>query len=538
MEALTPIAALEAGTTELVVLGILIAAAGLVVTAQFLRVPYPILLVLGGLALGFTPGVPTVTLPPDLVLVIVLPPLLYAAAFFSSLRDLRANVRQISLLALGLVTATMVGVAVVAHTFIDGMTWGAAFVLGAVVSPTDPIAATSIASRLGVPRRVVTIVEGESLVNDATALVLYRFAVAAVLTGSFSLLEAGGEFVLSVAGGLGIGLAVGWAVTWVRRRLDDPPTEIAVSLMTAYLAYLPAVALDVSGVIAAVTVGIYLGWHAPELVTPSVRLQGFAVWEVLVFVLNALLFTMVGLQFESILDGIEGLPAGTLVGYGLLVSGAVVVIRVLWVFPVTSLLRMLLRGVRGRNPDPAWLPVLVAWSGMRGAVSLAAALAIPLETDAGAPFPERDLIIFLTFCVVLFTLVVQGLSMPLLVRRLSVADDGSEHEENHARLGAAKAALRRLDELALEDWARDETIDRIRGAYDYRRRRFAARHHGPGDGDGEIEERSLVYQRILREVLEAQRAAIIDLRRRGVISDEVMRRVERDLDLEDSRLEI
>ncbi|MGH2978966.1 MAG: Na+/H+ antiporter [Solirubrobacterales bacterium] len=538
METLPIAAALDAGTTELVVLGILAAAAALVVAAQFLRLPYPIMLVLFGLALGFTPGVPNVTLPPDLVLVIVLPPLLYAAAFFSSLRDLRANVRPISLLALGLVTVTMLGVAVVAHAFIDGLSWGAAFVLGAVVSPTDPIAATSIARRLGVPRRVVTIVEGESLVNDATALVLYRFAVAAVLTGTFSFWEAAGEFVLSVVGGLAIGLAVGWIVAWIRRRLDDPPTEIAVSLMTAYLAYLPAVALDVSGVVAAVTVGIYMGWHTPELVTPTVRLQGFAVWEVLVFVLNALVFTLLGLQFESVIDGIEGESAATLLAYGLLTSVSVVVIRLLWVFPLTYLPRRLLGKVRRQDPGSPWHePLLVGWSGMRGAVSLAAALAIPLETDAGAPFPDRDLIIFLTFCVILFTLVLQGLSLPPLIRRLPIPDDPEpDHEENHARLRAAQAALARLDELASEDWARDDTVERLRTTHRYRKRRFAERHHG--EGDGEIEERSRNYQRIQRELLEAQRAAVIELRRQGVISDQVMRRIERDLDLEDSRLEI
>ena len=246
------------------------------------------------------------SLDPDLVLLIVLPPLLYAAAFFSSLRDLRDNVRPIGLLSIGLVIATTVGVAVVAHAFIDDLSWEASFVLGAVVSPTDPVAATSIAGRLGAPRRVVTIVEGESLVNDATALVIYKFAVAAAVTGSFSLMDASFDFVVNVLGGLGVGLVIGWIVTWVRRRLDDPTTEIAVSLMTAYFAYLPAVALDVSGVVAAVTVGIYLGWHAPELVSPATRMQSFAVWEVLVFVLNALLFTLLGLQFESILDALEG----------------------------------------------------------------------------------------------------------------------------------------------------------------------------------------------------------------------------------------
>ncbi len=538
MDALLLIAAVEAGTTELVVLGILVASAALVIVGQAARIPYPVVLVLGGLALGFAPGVPTVSLDPDLVLLIVLPPLLYAAAFFSSLRDLRDNVQPIGLLSIGLVIATTAGVAVVAHAFVDDLSWEASFVLGAVVSPTDPVAATSIAGRMGAPRRVVTIVEGESLVNDATALVIYKFAVAAAVTGSFSLMDASFDFVVNVLGGLGVGLVIGWIVTWVRRRLDDPTTEIAVSLMTAYFAYLPAIALDVSGVVAAVTVGIYLGWHAPELVSPATRMQSFAVWEVLVFVLNALLFTLLGLQFESILDALEGFSPAELISYGVIVSVAVIAIRIVWVFPLTYLPRWLFQHARGMHDHPPWQhPLMVAWSGMRGAVSLAAALAIPLHTDAGTPFPERDLIIFITFCVILATLVLQGLTLPWLIRHLDVGDEHErETEESKARLQATRVALARLDELENEDWVRDDTAERMRALLGYRKRRFAARFDG--DDEGHFEKRSLNYQHLQREILEAQREALAELRRAGKIDDEVMRRVQRDLDLEDTRLEI
>ena len=426
-----PFAELSSGT-ELVVLGVLLAVSALFVAAAFTEVPFPILFVLGGLTLGFVPGVPNVVLEPDLVLIIVLPPLLYSAAFFSSLRDLRANVRSISLLSIGLVLATTFGVAAIAHALIDDLSWRTAIVLGAIVSPTDPIAATSIARRFDVPRRVVTIVEGESMVNDATALIVYRFAVVAVVSGTFSLSDAALEFVGNAVGGIAIGFAVGWLVAQVRRRLDDAPVEIALSLITAYFAYLPAEALGVSGVLAAVTVGIYLGWRAPELVTsPSTRLQSQAVWEILVFVVNAFLFALLGLQFQELVNSLDGYSAATLIGYGALVGGTVIAIRMIWVFPNSYVPRFLFPRIRARDPYPPWqYPMLVSWMGMRGAVSLAAALALPLQTDAGSAFPARDLIIFLTFCVILMTLVFQGLTLPALIRMLRIDDDdGAEREE-------------------------------------------------------------------------------------------------------------
>jgi CPA1 family monovalent cation:H+ antiporter len=480
---------------------------------------------------------PDLELPPDLVLVAFLPPLLYAAAFFTSLRELRANVRPIGLLSIGLVLMTTVVVAIVAHAAIDELSWPTAFVLGAIVSPTDPLAATTIARRLGVPRRLVTIVEGESLINDGTALVAYRVAVAAAVSGSFSLWDAGMGFVLNAVGGIAIGLAVGWVVRQVRRRLDNPPAEIAISLLTGYFAFLPAERLGVSAVLAAVSAGVYLGWHAPELTTVQVRLQGFAVWEILVLVLNALLFVLIGLQLPAILDALGNYSTATLVGYGALVSATVILARFVWVFTATYLPR--LGGGRGPKRDslPWQGPAMVAWTGMRGAVSLAAALALPLETDAGSPFPGRELIIFLAFSVILATLVAQGLSLPLVIRWLGLEDDGLDaSEEAKARKHAALAALARLDELIEEDWVREDTAERLRGAYRFRLDRFAARFDE--DDDGNLDERSAAFQRLRRELLEAERLAVVDLRRQGHITDDVMHRVERDLDLEDARLEI
>ena len=508
------------------------------VLAGTIRVPYPILLVLGGLVLGFLPGVPPAELPPDLVLVLFLPPLLYQAAFFSSPRDLRADARAITLLAVGLVLATMSAVAAAAHTVVDGLPWAAAFTLGAIVAPTDPLAATAIARRLGVPRRLVTVLEGESLVNDASALVAYRLAVAAVVAGSFSLWGAGLQFVGRGIGGVAIGLAVGWLIAEARRRIEDPVVEIVLSVVTGYAAYLPAELMGASGVLAAVTAGLYVGWRAPELASPSTRLLGFSFWEVLVYLLNAVLFVLVGLQLHPILTGVSGSSAAVLLGQAALVSAVVIAVRIVWGFSVPYLVRALDRRPAQRARRVGARERLVAsWSGMRGAVSLAAALALPLETSTGQPFPQRNLIIFVTFGVIFATLVLQGLSLPWLIRRLGLhRDDSEEQEELRGRLRATDAALTRLEELAVQEWTREDTVQRMRGLYQFRRRRLKARAGYLAD-DG-VQDRSLAYQRLVRELLEAQRREIVRLRNQGQISNEVMHRIERDLDLEDSRLEI
>ena len=517
---------------EPLLLALMVAVAGLSVLARVVRVPYPILLVLGGLVLGFLPGMPAVELPPELVLVAFLPPLLYWAGFFASPRDLRADARAISMSAVGLVLATAVAVAVTAHAMVEGMTWPAAFALGAIVSPTDPLAASAIGRRLGVPRRLLTLLEGESLVNDATALVAYRVAVAAAVGGSFVAWQAGLRFVVGTAGGVAVGLLVGWLVAELRRRLDEPVVEIVVSVFTGYAAYLPAELLGVSGVLAAVTAGLYVGWRAPELASAATRLLGFSFWEVLVYLANAVLFILVGLQLRPILEELDGTAMAVLVGQGALVSAVVVAVRLGWGFSIPYLVRLV-----DRRPSQVMRRVgarerlMIGWSGMRGAVSLAAALALPLD------FPMRNLILFLTFSVIFATLVVQGLTLPTLIRRLNFEqDDAEEREEIRARLAATHAALDRLDELAGADWTRDDTVERLHGLYEFRRRRLKARG-GYLEDDGS-EDRSQAYQRLLRELLQAQRQAIVRLRNQGQISNDVMHRIERELDLEDTRLEI
>ena len=525
--------------TELLILGLCVAIPTLSVIARLLGIPYPIVLVLGAIPIGYLPGIPEVELDPDLVLVIFLPPLLYVAAFFADLRAMRSNARALSLVAIGLVLFTTCAVAVVAHELMD-LPWAVAFALGAIVSPTDPVAATAIARELGAPRRLVDSIEGEALVNDASALIAYRVAVAAAVGGSFSLLDASLDFVVAVLGGVAIGMAVGALVAEIRRRLNDVPVEITISLATGFAAYLPAEALGVSGVLAAVTAGLYLGWLAPKVSTAQMRMQGMAVWEFITFLLNGVLFVLIGLQLPSILDTVSRIDEATLAGYAVATIAVVVGARFLWMFTVPYVVRALDRRPSQVARRVGAAPrVVIAWAGMRGGVSLAAALSLPLETDAGAPFPERDLVIFLAYCVVLFTVVVQGLTLPALIRRLGVVDDGAEEEaeEHAARIGAAEAALAALDRLAEEEWTREESVERTRRLYAFRRRRFATLRGELEDEDGLVD-RSIAYQRLMHAVIEAQRAALVQMRNEGLVSADVMRRIERDLDLEETRLEI
>jgi CPA1 family monovalent cation:H+ antiporter len=524
---------------QIVIAALFVSAAGLNALANWLSVPYPIPLVIGGLVLGLVPGIPDVQLNPELVLLVFLPPLLYSSAFFADLRALRADARVISFQAIGLVLATTVAVAVIAHQVI-GLPWAMSFALGAIVSPTDPAAATAIMRRVGAPRRLVNVLEGESLFNDATALVAYKVAVAAAVGESVSAGHTVFEFVRDVAGGVAIGLAVGWVIGEVRKRVSDINTELTISLFSAYGAFIPANQLGVSGVLAVVACGVYLGFRAPEIASPESRMQGNAMWSILEFLLNAALFILIGLQLPAIVRGLSGLPAGEVVGYAAAVCAAVIGVRFLWNFMVTSLIRAIDRRPSQVARRASWSERVVgSWAGMRGAVSLAAALALPLETHAGAPLPGRSLILFITFALILVTVVGEGLTLPWLIRRLRVVDDGTEEEreELRARLGIARAALDRVDDLEAEDWTRDATIERARRLYEFRQRRFKIRAGKIADEDG-LEEGSLAYQRMMHEIFAAQREKLVELRNGRQISAEVMRRLEREIDLEESRLEV
>ncbi len=524
-----------------VVLALLLVVALLTVVARRIGIPYPILMTLGGLALGMVtrlvPNPPSVQLAPGIVFLVFLPPLLFAAAFFTSPRDLRATARPIGLLAVGLVLTTTLIVAVAVHTLAPSVPWAVAFALGAIVSPTDAVATTAIAQRLGLPRRVVTILEGESLVNDATALVAYRLALVAVVSGAFSLGQAAMSFVLVSVGGVAIGLVAGYAIVFIIKRLSDPPVEVLISLLAPFGAWLPAEALGVSGVLSVVTAGIMVGRAAPRILGSDARVLGSGVWQMVIFTLNGLAFILIGLQLPTILDTLAASRTfEELASWAVIVSVTVIVVRLIWVFPGTWLPRLLSRRVREREESPPVRNVvIVGWAGMRGVVSLAAALALPLNTDSGAPFPERDLVIFLTFSVILATLVGQGLTLPWLIRRLGVGDDGSaDHEELHAREAAVEAALARLDGLA-EEWPGHlELIVLLRDKHQH-----ATEHleHDHESGGVTHDQEQIEHGIIQRAVIDAQRLAVIDLRDRGVISDEALHRVERELDLEELRAE-
>ena len=517
-----------------VLAGLLAVVVLLVLLARQIAIPYPIVLVVGGLALGFVPGLPRVAMPPDLVLIVFLPPLLFAQAVTFSWRDFVAHIRPILLLAVALILATTGLVAIVAHAAIPGLPWAPAFALGAIVAPTDAVAASAIAQRLQIPRSTLTILTGESLVNDGAALVAYKLAVIAAVTGQFSAVHAGGQFLLSSLGGIAVGLAVGWAIGWVRRRMQPEPTvENTISLLSPFAAYLPADALGVSGVLAVVALGLYLGRQGPRFVTASTRLQAGAIWGMIDFLLNGLLFILVGLQLRPILEHVASQHLPRLLMQAVLLSLTVIAVRFVYVFTTNSLSDILRRA---NTPKSPWQQVaVVAWTGMRGGISLAAALALPLTVSGNVAFPQRDLLIFLTFTVILSTLVLQGLSLPWLIGRLGLSDDGAAaQEEAQAMQQATQAALDRLNEMAQAEDLPSELVEDLRGHFAHMTARFAAR--ADGSGDKEREDWAATLHRLRGEMIAAERRTVVCLRDDNTISDDVLQRIQKALDLEEQRL--
>ncbi|WP_270936045.1 Na+/H+ antiporter [Falsiroseomonas oryzae] len=508
------------------VLALIAACIGFALLARRWQLPYAVILVVGGMALAFVPGLPTVTLDPQLALAFFVPPLLQASAWRTDWRAFRANLRPILLLAVGCVLFTAAVVAVVAKALVPGLPWAAAVALGAIVAPPDAVAAAAVLKRLPIPRRLVTVLEGESLVNDATALVLYRFAIAAVAAGGVALGEAAGSFVLVAIGGIAVGWAIGWAANWSYRRLDDPLLETATSFIACFGSFLLAEALHLSGVIAVVTTGLVMGQLQHRTISPETRMVARAVWNFIEFVLTSLIFILVGLQLRGILDRLGDRGVLELTGLALAVSLALIVSRFLWVFPATWLPR-LLPSVRRADPMPTTGEIIVvSWAGMRGVVSLAAALALPLG------FPERDLLIFLAFCAILATLVLQGTTLEWVIRRFRVEERrriGMSPEEARARRHVARATLAEVERRA-EDILEGAVARDIVGEY----REIARVFHGVADGGGQAELEARL--RIRLAALRSGRAALLDHHRDDGLTDELLAALEAEIDLEELRI--
>jgi len=504
--------------------------------AKRLRISYTIVLLVAGLLLTFVPGIPRLPLNPDLIFVVFLPPLLYSAAWQTSWRDFRANLGNIGMLALGLVGFTVAGVTLLAHHFIGMMDWRSGFLLGAVVSPTDAIAATSIARRIGLPRGVVDVLEGESLLNDATGLLALEFGLMLVVRGQ---IPHAGEGLLRLlwlcVGGIGVGLLVGVVVAWFERFVDDGPIEIVISLIVPYAAYLAGEEVRASGVLAVVACGLYVSRKSATFFSPDSRLQALAVWEALTFVLNGLVFILIGLQLPYVMAGIRGYSTWVLIEYGAIFSIVLIALRLVWMFPGGMLVHFVRTKIlRQTVEEPGKRELfVVGWTGMRGVVALAAAISLPETLADGQPFVQRNLIIFLTFCVILVTLVGQGLTLPMVIRRLGFEPShGHACEENEARQIMLQAALEYLH------GERKIVQEHARHAYDDLIHQYEHRLEALTDCERPEESDALRHAGdAARGALQVERRQLIGLRDDDRISDEVLRGLERELDLAESRLQ-
>src|SRR5436309_655304 len=520
-----------------VVLFLMMCAVALGWVARHFKFPYPIALVIGGGALGFVPRLPQLEFDPQFLLVLVLPPILYQAALLTSWHEFKANIRPIGLLAVGLVIATTLAVGATLKLLIPDIPWAAAFVLGAIVSPPDVAAATAILSRVNIPRNVVTVHEGESLVNDASGLVIYKFAVAAVLTGAFSLLEASVQFVGVAVGGVVIGVVMGRLFVFIHRYLGDAFIEVLTTLAVPYVTYIIAESLDVagvhaSGVLAVVAAGIVRGRYSPEIVSAEMRIIARSVWNLLVFLLNTLIFILIGVQLSGIIGRLTDYSLGELFFYGTFVSAVAIFVRFAWVYPATYL-PLVVRAMLGEQvaPPREGEVFIMGWCGMRGIVSLAAALALPQTLEDASAFPERDLIIFLTFVVIAVTLVLQGLTLKPLIRMLKVGRDWSlQEEQQRAQMALGKAAIAAIDAVAAKDGISNELAERIRAEFAEKITLsvpggLVLRHSGADDA-----------RRLRDAAVKAERQELIRLWRENQISDEVLHHIEEDLDYQESRI--
>jgi len=522
-------------TIQILVL-LLAVVAGVAVLANRLKIPPAILLVLAGVVLALIPGLPSVELAPELVLFLILPPFIYNSAFQMSWREFQFNLRPITLLSVGSVVFTTVTVAAAVHWLMN-IDWPVAFVLGAIVSPPDAIAPLSIARRMQIPRRIIVILEGEGLANDATALILYRFAIVAVSLGVFSFGDAVATFAAIVVGEILWGIGAGWLMLRLRRWVNDPLIEILLSFLTPFLAFWPPAHLGGSGVLATVAAGLYTSWNGPRLIRPATRLQGVFFWEFFTYVLEGMVFLLTGLQARTVISRISDYPFSDLAISIAVITASVIVARFVWVFPAAYLPRWMFPAIRRKDPSPPWQWVfLLAFTGVRGIVSLAAALAIPLVIVTGEPFPYRDLILFLTFAVILITLVGQGLMLPWVIEWLGLFQAGRKEREINraaelqARSEAVRAAAGRLDQLATEQNLAADVVHAIRAQHEDRLKHVDENDNDVVRGHGQF------HDQIEHLLIEAERNRVNELFRSGKLTDEARRRIERELDLRAAHL--
>jgi Na+/H+ antiporter len=510
--------------------------AGTALLARRINLAPAILLLLAGTALAFVPGVPAVELPPELVLLVVLPPLIYSASVAMSWREFRHSLRPIILLAVGAVIFTAAAVAAATH-YLIGLPWNVGFLLGAIVSPPDAVAPLAIARRLGIPRRILVVLEGEGLANDATALILYRFAVVAIASGAFSLPKAAGMFAGIIAGEALFGAAVGWLSLRARHYAHDPKVEITLSLITPYLAFWMPHYFGGSGVLSTVACGLYMSWNGPLWISSATRLQGIFFWDLVVYLIEGLLFLLTGFQMRLLIEKSKGFPLHDILTATALVAVIVIVARFVWVYPATYLPRLLSPSLRARDPSPPWQwTFILSFAGVRGAVSLAAALALPFALDNGQAFPDRDLILFVSFGVIFVTLVGLGLMLPSVVEWLGVARAGrdellAEHSaELAARHEALENALKSLDAILDHREVSGEVVKLLRARHEVRAIQL------PDSLDPDKCDVPVMGAELTRELIAAERKFIHRLLRDGRITDEARRRIERDLDLEEASI--
>lgn len=504
------------------------------------KFPFPIVLIISGIAISLIPGLPLISIDPEIIFIIFLPPLLYAAAWNTSWHSFKASFRPITMAAIGLVLFTTALVAITAYLLIPGISWPLCFLIGAIVSPPDAVAATSLTKGLGLSPRLITILEGESLVNDASGLIAYKYALAAIATGNFFFWKAGINFILIVVAGILVGLAIGYLLYIIHKKfVCDPVIEVTLTFLTPFAAYLLAEYFHFSGILAVVTSGLYLSFRSSQIFSHQSRIMAYAVWEVVVFILNSLIFILLGLQLRSVLKGIGDYPAGTLALYAIVLSAVVILVRFIWVLPGAMLPLYFSRKTMMQPDFDKRNMIVFSWAGMRGVVSMAAALALPLTLENNTPFPHRNLIIFLTFCIILSTLLLLGFTLPWLIKKLKIPQYSIAAEEYDVRTSVVAETITHIEEnLSL---LQDELLNNIKSKYEVKYNRLQktdlpSNYFGKGKTlAGNIFNE---YSKLQVDLIGIERKTLERLHKEGKTSEEILRKIEKELDLEESRLQM